>query len=605
MKNAFVIVTLSGLLAACAVAQLPQPDTVLPVQETPAAVADETAAAEVSDAADSDAAGEEAIEFAKLPKVALTSDLLYKLMKAEFDFREGNWKEPYEALLEAARLTRDPRLPRRAAEMALSVNEHQSAMAAVGVWRELAPGSEEAARAYLGLAVLNDKLPEAEVILKQRLAEAPLDERGAAMFQTRQFLGRAKDKAAAAAMFERLLSPYRHMVEARILLAQSAFARGDRPQAETEARAAMALKPDSEIAMLTLAQVAVDQGSVETMLAKFIAANPQAREVRAAHARMLVDQKQFDKARDSFEVLLKDQPEDLGTLYALGILSMQLDDPASAEEYLIHFTEVLAESPEDERDPSRVLLMLSQLAEQRGDLPGALKWIGKIASEDPALYFGAQVKRAQLMARQGELAGARKVLAGLSPSEAAQQAQVVLAEGQILRDAGQGKAAYQVLEDGARKFPKNPDLLYDFALQAEKIGRVDVMEKALREVMVLAPDNHHAYNALGYSLADRNVRLDEALALIDKALKMAPDDPFIMDSLGWVHYRMGNLDAAETQLRRAYSLRKDAEIAVHLGEVLWRKGAQEEARKLLREARAKDPKNDTLRSTLARLQLKL
>ena len=601
MKNAFVIVTLSGLLSACAVAQVPQSGAVPPVRETAAPVANEAATPDVSSDPDDAAAS----EFAKLPKVALTSDLLYKLMKAELDFREGNWKEPYSALLEAAKLTRDPRLPRRAAEMALSVNEHQRAMAAVSLWRELAPDSEEAARAYLGLAVLNDKLPGAEAILRQRLAEAAMDERGAAMFQTRQFLSRAKDKAAAAAMFERLLAPYRHMVEARILLAQSAFARGDKPQAEIEARAALALKPDSEIAMLTLAQVAVDQGGVEAMLANFIAANPKAREVRAAHARLLVDQKQFEKARDSFEALLKDQPEDLGTLYALGILSMQLDDPASAEEYLIHFTEVLAGSPEDERDPSRVLLMLSQLAEQRGDLAGALKWIVKIESDDPALYFGAQVKRAQLMARQGELAGARKVLAGLSPSEAAQQAQVVLAEGQILRDAGQGKAAYQVLEDGARKFPKNPDLLYDFALQAEKIGRVDVMEKALREVMVLAPDNHHAYNALGYSLAERNVRLDEALALIDKALKMAPEDPFIMDSLGWVHYRMGNLDAAETQLRKAYALRKDAEIAVHLGEVLWRKGEQEEARKLLREARAKDPKNDTLKNTLARLQLKL
>lgn len=605
MKNAFIIVTLSGLLSACAVAQPPQPEALAPAQETAAAVADETDAPDVADDEDEDHAAEDAIEHDKLPKVALTSELLYTLMKAELDFREGNWKEPYGALLDAAKQTRDPRLARRAAEMALTVNEHQRAMAAVSAWRALSPDSEEAARAYLGLAVLNDKLPEAEAILRQRLAEAPIAERGAAMFQTRQFLGRAKDKAMAAVMFERLLAPYRHMVEARILLAQSAFGRGDRLQAEAETRAALALKPDSEIAMLTLAQVALDRDSVESMLEKFLAANPKAREVRAAHARILVDQKQYEKARDSFEVLLKDQPEDLGTLYALGILSMQLDDPESAEEYLIHFTEVLARSPDDERDPSRVLLMLSQLAEQRSDVPAALKWIGKIDSEDPALYFGAQVKRAQLMAKQGELAGARKLLAGLSPSEAAQQAQVVLAEGQILRDAGQARAAYQVLEDGARKFPKNPDLLYDFALQAEKLGRVDVMEKALREVMVLAPDNHHAFNALGYSLAERGVRLDEALALIDKALTMAPEDPFIMDSLGWVHYRMGNLDAAEQQLRRAYALRKDPEIAVHLGEVLWRKGAQDEARKLLREARAKDPKNDTLKNTLARLQLKL
>jgi tetratricopeptide (TPR) repeat protein len=599
LKNAFVIVTLSGLLAACATAPAPQDTPVLPLQEAPAAVPDETAPDAVSDDDDDDAIDE------KLPKVALSSELLYQLLKAELDYGNGNWKEPYGALLEAARQTRDPRLARRAAEMALGLNEHPSAMAAVDTWRQLAPGSEDAARAYLGLAVLTDKLPEAEAILKKRLEEASITERGAVMFQSRLILGRARDKTVATAMFERLLAPYRHMLEARILLAQSAFARGDKAQAETDARAALALKPDSEIAVLTLGQVMADQPGVEPMLAKFIAANPKAREVRAAHARILVDQKQYDKARASFESLLKEQPDDLGTLYALGILSMQLDDAASAEQYLVGFTEVLAKNPDDERDPSRVLLMLSQLAEQRGDLPAALKWIGKIDSEDPALYFGAQVKRAQLMARQGEVSGARKLLAGLAPAEATQQAQVVLTEGQILRDAGQGKAAYQVLEEGSKRFPKNPDLLYDFALQAEKIGRVDVMEKALREVMALAPDNHHAYNALGYSLAERNVRLAEALALIDKALKMAPEDPFIMDSMGWVHYRMGNLDEAEAQLRRAYSLRKDAEIAVHLGEVLWRKGAQEEARKLLREARAKDPKNDTLKNTLARLQLKL
>lgn len=131
------------------------------------------------------------------------------------------------------------------------------------------------------------------------------------------------------------------------------------------------------------------------------------------------------------------------------------------------------------------------------------------------------------------------------------------------------------------------------------------METTLRSVMAQAPDNHHAYNALGYSLAERNVRLPEALELIDKALKMAPDDPFIMDSMGWVQYRLGNLDAAESNLRRAYALRGDVDIAVHLGEVLWQKGKKADAQKLWREARVKDPKNDTLRSTLARLQLSL
>ena len=161
------------------------------------------------------------------------------------------------------------------------------------------------------------------------------------------------------------------------------------------------------------------------------------------------------------------------------------------------------------------------------------------------------------------------------------------------------------MQAATKRFPANPDLLYDYALLAEKAGQVEEMERALREVMRLAPDNHHAYNALGYSLAERNVRLEEARALIVKALAMAPEDPFIMDSMGWVEYRLGNLDAAEAHLRRAYSLRRDPEIAVHLGEVLWQKGKQADAQNLWREARAKDPQNDTLRSTLARLRLSL
>ncbi|HEY0063512.1 MAG TPA: tetratricopeptide repeat protein, partial [Telluria sp.] len=212
---------------------------------------------------------------------------------------------------------------------------------------------------------------------------------------------------------------------------------------------------------------------------------------------------------------------------------------------------------------------------------------------------------AQLSAQQGNLARARSMLAALQPAGADDQARVILTEAHILRDGGQLEAAYAVLAAGAKSHPANPDLLYDFALLAEKTGRVDVMETSLRSVIAQVPDNHHAYNALGYSLAERNVRLPEALALIDKALTMAPGDPFIMDSLGWVHYRMGDLDQAETYLRRAYALRSDVEIGVHLGEVLWHKGEKADAQKLWREARAKDPKNDTLKSTLARLHQKL
>jgi Flp pilus assembly protein TadD len=201
--------------------------------------------------------------------------------------------------------------------------------------------------------------------------------------------------------------------------------------------------------------------------------------------------------------------------------------------------------------------------------------------------------------------GARKLLGTLKTEDPAEQAQAVLVEAQLLREAGKNQESFTLMEQGLKRFPDNTEFLYDFALMAEKMGKTEVMEKSLRQVIAKAPDNQHAYNALGYSLADRNVRLKEAYALIEKAQKIAPADPFIMDSMGWVQFRLGKLDEAEAQLRKAYELRSDPEIAVHLGEVLWKKGQQDDARKLWREAKAKDPKNDALKSTLARLRVPL
>ena len=547
----------------------------------------------------------EAAEDATLPKVQLTKDLLYRLMKAEFDARSGNWRGAYMAMMGLAQQTRDPRLARRAAEVSLQAKQTGESLAAVRLWRELAPQSDEAAQYYLGLAVLADDLAGAEPLFAQRLREATPQARGMAMYQVQQYLLRAKDKTKAALLLDQLLTPYADTFEARILLAQNAFARGENAQAASLARAALALKPDSEIAILTLAQVTGDPAAVDALLVKFLAANPKAREVRSARARVLINQKEYEQARSEFAQLLTLDPDNEGTLYALGLVSMQLDDPAGAEKYFAQYISALEKGGDDGREPGKVLLILAQLAQDRSDFPAAQRWLAKISRDDADGFFTAQVRRGQLLAKQGDVDGARKLLGALKPEVPSDQATVVLAQAQVLRDAGQNEAAFKVLEEGAKRYPANPDLLYDFALLAEKTGRLDVMETALRAVMQQAPDNHHAYNALGYSLAERNVRLPEALALIGKALAMAPGDPFIMDSMGWVQYRLGNLDQAELHLRRAYALRSDVEIAVHLGEVLWKKGKKEDAQKLWREARAKDPKNDTLKSTLARLQLSL
>ena len=617
LKNAFAIVTLSALLSACATApQLAHPVNTSAADVPPAggAVSGAAAAAPVAASAPAPAPSGEALTAGEaapaapavvLPKVELTSELVYRITKAELEFKQGNWQGPYITMLALAQQTRDPRLAQRATEMAMAAKQGPEALSAIRLWRGLAPDSDEAIQLQLGFLVNYPDLREAEQVFALRLKQLPQKSRPLAMFQMQQLLAHLKDKSATFALQERVLAPYDDMLESHLILAQTAFALNDAPRAYAEAEKALAIKADSELAVLTKAQVSGSLDKALAVLSGFLAQHPHANEVRAAYARILIDAKQVDAAREQFLTLLKDQPDNLTTLYSLGAMAMQSNDLPNAEKYLSRYVEVLAQQPNDERDPSKVLIILSQIAEHRGDLAAAYNWLDQIEEGDDKDYLAARLKMAQLTARQGKVDEARAQLAALKPSDQNDLAQVFLVDAQLLRDAGDVLTAFVVLENANKRFPGNPDLLYEFALLAEKLGQVELMEKTLRQVMIAAPDNQQAYNALGYSLAERNERLPEAYSLIDKALKMAPGDPYIMDSMGWVQYRMGNLDEAEAMLRQAYAVRKDAEIAVHLGEVLFVKGDQAGARQLWQEAQRKDPQNDVLKSTLARLKQSL
>ncbi|MDB5730056.1 MAG: tetratricopeptide repeat protein, partial [Noviherbaspirillum sp.] len=605
LKNVLLIVTLSAGLSACASwpPQSASKTSGAEASPAPAAAAPEQMPQRQLVSRRGRLATSETQSTDPLPTLELTNELLYKLLSAEIASQRGQWQTAYISTLTLAQQTRDPRLARRAAEIAIGAKRSEEALNAVRVWRTLAPNSDEAMQYYLSFIILGDNLAEAQPILEQRLKEAQPQTRGLMAFQIQRMLARAKNKAAAFTLLEDLLNPYLSLPEAHLALAQGAFANGDKIRAEQEARLALKAKPDSELAALTLAQVVSEKNDAGKLLADFLKSYPKSREVRMAYARMLVDQKQYDKARAEFQILLKDQPEDLTALFALGILSTQINDAVSAEQYLTTYLRTLAAQPDEDRDPTQALLILAQLAEDRKDTDAALKWLAQV--EPGEGYLGARIKRAQLLAKRGDLDGARKSLHEISTSTEREQIQVVIAEGQMLRDANQPKVAMEMLGAALKRFPDNVDLLYDYAMHAEKINQLDVMEASLRKVMRLAPDNQHAYNALGYSFAERNIRLPEAYALIEKALQLAPDDPFIMDSMGWVQFRMGRLKEAEAMLRRAHEIRPDAEIAVHLGEVLWVIGQKEDARKFWRDAQKKDPQNDTLKSTLARFNLSL
>ena len=281
-------------------------------------------------------------------------------------------------------------------------------------------------------------------------------------------------------------------------------------------------------------------------------------------------------------------------LLAVGLLSMQMEDFVQAD---ASFRRLLALGY---RDSDMLHMYLGQAAEGRKDFAAALQWYEKIQLGEQ--FVAARVRAAQVIVKLRGLDSARSYLAGIEPRGSEQGIQLTLAESQLLRDANQIQAAFVLLERALKDAPDNTDLLYDYAMLAEKMDRLDVLESSLRKVIALRPDNAHAYNALGYSFADRNIRLDEARQLIDRALALSPGDLFIIDSKAWIEYRLGNLATAVQLLRQAYAGRPDAEIAAHYGEVLWVSGQREQAVRIWDEALKKSPTHEVLNATIKRLK---
>jgi len=300
------------------------------------------------------------------------------------------------------------------------------------------------------------------------------------------------------------------------------------------------------------------------------------------------------EARKQFEAVANANPQNPDVIYAVGLLAFQLKDYQAAEGYLKRVLGL------NYRDPDAVRYLLGQVAEEQKQWPQAIQHYDSIKGSDHELP--ARMRTANAMAKQGKVDEALAYLRRVADERPEDEAQLIVAEAQILRDANRSQDAFKLLSEALDKQPDQPDILYDLALTAEKLERFDLLETHLRKLIQVKPDHAHAYNALGYSFAERNIRLAEARKLIEKALEISPEDYFIIDSLGWVLYREGDLKGAARELRRAYVGRPDAEIGAHLGEVLWLLGEREEARRVWDESLKAGPENETLQKTIKRLR---
>ena len=539
----------------------------------------------------------EEISQQNLPKQELTAPILFDFLVGETALQRGNLEIAVNRYVKLAKTTRDPRIAKRATEISLHAGNPFAAEQAAAMWVELEPESADARQTIAALLVNLGKLDAARPHLEKLLASEK-EGVGNAFMQLNQLLARNPDKAATLKLIQQLAQPYKDLPEVHFAISQAAWFANQHPLAQEEMQRALALRPEWEIAAVHNGRI-LQRNSVEQareFYRDYLDKYPTSNEVRVAYTRLLIGAGEADQARDQIQWLMDKNSEDAEIMLAAGLLATEMGDFATTE---TSFKNALALGY---KDSNAVYFHLAQIYEETNRPDLAMETYQMVKSG--GRYLPAQIRYADLLALKGHLQEAREHLKKLPAANDQQAAHLILAEAQILRRAKAHQEVYDLLDAGLKKLPDYPELLYDRALAADKLGKFKILEQDLRKLIKLKPDNAHAYNALGYSFAERGTHLPEALKLIRKAVELSPDDPYIMDSLGWVYYRMGNFTEGLNFLNLAFAARPDPEIAAHLGEVLWVKGAKDDAKNIWRSALEKDPDNEILLETLQRLTKK-
>ena len=507
----------------------------------------------------------------KIENSAMTGELLYEILLGEMNLRHGEPVAGFSLLLDAARKSNDVQLYDRAIEIALQARSGDGALMAARAWTQAWPQDRKANNQLLQILIAVNQVAETLEPLKKEIALASEAERDAVINLIPRHYARVSDKKRAAHVVQQALDPYLNKSNTTGAVAWTSLGR-------------MRLASDD----VTGALEAVKRGqaadikaqgptllAMELMSKKVVEAEPlvlqglrkqDGTEMAMGYVRVLIELERYKEATDQLQAITRKDPKLADAWLVLGSLQFEQGQDKEAEASLARYVSLASKSPTD--------------TSTRG-------------------LNQAQTRRAALLARQGKMGEARELIHQIPANNADEQRTRVLAEVQLLREHRQWQAAFDLL---AANCGADIDLIYEQAMLAEKLNKLDEMEKLLRHVITQNPSYYNAYNALGFSLAERNMRLPEAKQLIVKALTFAPDDPFITDSLGWVEFRLGNLGAALSHLEKAYKTRADAEIAAHLGEVLWKMKRQDEALKVWREGLNTAPNNETLQETLQRLK---
>ncbi len=553
--------------------------------------------------------------------------LFYQTLVGEVQARSGNVGAGYQIYLELARKHKSPELFKRAVEIALQARAGEEALAAAKAWRQVSPQSKEAAEFTVQILLALGRTTDLVDPLKSLIQLSPTPQQPSMIASLPRSLARLPDRKVAAQIIDEVTLPWRQgkaaLAEAWVASGEAWLAAKDTPKAVEAAKKARALQAQSLGAGLLAINLMDEDPSSEDLVRQQLARTDAPKLLRLAYARKLAGLQRMEQAAQQLDIVVQEQPDQASAWLTLAAVRLELHQPDQAQVALQHFLALKKQAAAQAADKppqsgkadhaqlaldadmseEQAYTLLAQVEEQRGNWQAALDWLQRVEKSEDSLLIQSQ--RAKLMAKQGKLAEGRALIRALPESEPRDALAKLQAETQLLRDVNEWDAAYGVMVEANQRFPDDADLLYEQAMLAEHLHKYEEMEKLLRRAIELKPDNANSYNALGYSLADRSVRLDEARTLIRKALTLRPGDPFITDSMGWLEFRSGRVNEALALLRQAYQARPDAEIAAHLGEVMWTQGQRDDAIKIWRKALTRDAQNESLLETLKRLQVQL
>lgn len=545
------------------------------------------------------------------PAINLSAELLYRILASEFAAQRGRYDIASQDYLDLAKDTSDPRLAKKAFQLAIVDRNMRRAQLAAQEWAFLAPGDPEAVASSLALAASNGQTAGMALALRERIAKA--GDKSLAIGQALGIVSKLNDKKVALEILDQALeSNVRDLPVAHLALSDAAWAAGDVTRALAEANHALVLDPNSEPAAQRVLEYGMkDDPAVALRSAyAFIDAHPDARKLQLLLASHLVDRKDFDGALALVRRMRQASPEDFDLLYTEAEVDFRAERYEQAKVLLNEYINVQTQRRQSiadkasnaASDASDARLLLVKIAEKQEDLNEAIRQLGLI--DDPTLVFQARVHQAVLQGRLGNIPQARKIIDGLKTTNRQEQTVKALTMASIYRDAGRTDLAVDLLVKADKSMPNSSEIKYDLGMLYERQGKYDDFEKMMRRVIELEPDNANAYNSLGYTLVEQNTRLDEAQDLLEKALQLEPDSPFILDSVGWYFYRTNDLPAALEYLQRSYDLMPLGDVAAHLGEVLWKLNRHEDARRVWRTGMEKEPGNEALLKTLERFKVK-